>query len=128
MDLKEQIKNAYATPTEGGYPGLVKKLIAIGVQSYTVDVATATTLYRFAEGQHVLHPGNETALPIADQFQQEAFIAALRATQQGQTTYPEFLADIAKAGVRFYEATFVGEHKRVTYIGTRGVYEEEIPV
>ena len=34
---------------------------------------------------------------------------------------------IAKSGVRFYEATLIGT-KRVTYIGTGGYYEEEIPV
>ena len=34
---------------------------------------------------------------------------------------------IAKSGVRFYEATLQGT-KRVTYIGTGGYYEEEIPV
>lgn len=128
MTLKEQIEAVYATANSSGYPELVRKLIAIGVESYTVEVATATILYRFAAGNNVLHIGGKIANSVSDNFQKEAILIALQNTQQGKTTYPQFLKDIAEAGVRFYEATLSGDNKRVTYIGAGGSYEENIPL
>jgi uncharacterized protein YbcV (DUF1398 family) len=64
---------------------------------------------------------------ISSSFNRQAVIQAIRDNQQGKTDYPSFLNDIAKAGVRFYEATLEGSRKRVTYIGTGGSYEELIP-
>lgn len=125
MTLAAQIKEAYQTAT--GYPSLVNNLIAIGVQSYTVEVASGIVLYRFAGGVHELHSQNSIARVVMDQFDNDLTVKAVRDNQQGKTTFPEFLNDIANAGVRFYEATFAGD-LRVTYIGAGGFYEEAIPV
>ena len=124
MLLEEQIKEAYKVVK--AYPDLVLKLVTIGVQSYTVDVATGIMLYRFDGGKHVLHQAKQIARQVTDEFSYELTVQAVKDTQQGKTDYPSFLDDIAKAGVRFYEATFTG-NMRVTYIGVDGLYEEEIP-
>lgn len=125
MILAEQINEAYQTATS--YPNLVAKLISIGVQSYTVEVSTGITLFRFNIGFHELHLQNNVARTVNDNFHYDLTIKAVKDNQQGKTTFPEFLNDIAKAGVRFYEATFTG-NLRVTYIGAGGFYEEPIPV
>lgn len=125
MLLEEQIQEAYKNAAD--YPDLVIKLITLGVQSYTVDVGTGTILYRFDGGKHVLHLQNNIARTIADNFNHEGTVKAVKDNQQGKTDYPGFMNGIAKAGVRFYEATFTG-NLRVTYIGASGTYEEAVPV
>lgn len=109
------------------YPELAQGMVNIGIQSYTVDVVTGITLYRAANGETALKEGNGELTEIAPAFNNNATIQAVKDTQAGKINYPEFMAAIAKAGVRFYEATLMGT-KRVTYIGTGGFYEEEIPV
>ncbi|MEI9811022.1 MAG: DUF1398 family protein [Bacteroidota bacterium] len=125
MELHERIQKAYKNVKS--YPELVKKMLAVKIKSYTVDVATGTILYRFSKGRHVLHPGTAER-NIAAAFNNDQTIKAIRDNQQGKTDYPAFMEDIAVAGIRFYEATLEGDNKRVTYIGSGGFYEESIPV
>lgn len=125
MDLLNKMQEVYKTSTS--YPELVKKLIGLGILSYTVDVATSTILYRLSEGKNLVHPGQTNARTIAAKFDQPQTLQAISNTQQGKTDYPTFLDEIAMAGVRLYEATLHGPDKRVTYVGTGGQYEESIP-
>lgn len=124
MELHEKIQKAYKKASN--YPGLVKRLVAIKIKSYTVDVSTGTVLYRLNKGNHVLQLGNAERT-FAALFNNEQTVQAVRDNQQGKTDYPAFMQDIARAGVRFYEATLDGDNKRVTYIGSGGFYEEKIP-
>ena len=123
MNVLVNIQQAYQQAKN--YPDLVRKLIAIGIHSYTVDVTTGTILYRLSGGVNALHEAT-SAREISSSFNRQAVVQAIRDNQQGKTDYPAFLNDIAKAGVRFYEATLEGNRKRVTYIGTGGWYEELI--
>lgn len=125
MEKQEKIKQAYSGIKS--YPELVKNLISIGVRSYTVDTATGTILYRFGGGEDYLHLG-EASRTIHSKFNNDETVMAIRTNQRGKSTYPEFMEQIAAAGVRFYEATLEGNRKRVTYIGSGGSYEELIPV
>lgn len=125
MNYNEKIKECYKAAAN--YPDLAKRLSQIGVESYTVDTASSTILYRFSEGITILNPGNNNARIINESFDRQKTIEAVRSNQQGKTDYPGFMNEIAVAGVRFYEATLNGENKRVTYIGTGGFYEEMIP-
>jgi uncharacterized protein YbcV (DUF1398 family) len=125
MEQQISIQNAYKSAKN--YPDLVKMLIEIGIQSYTVDVITDTILYRLPEGQHVIHTDSKSRSASAP-FDEKLTIQAIRSNQQGMTTYQEFMDEIAKAGIRFYEATLTGQHKRVTYFGAGGQYIENIPV
>lgn len=124
--MQENIKAAYENASS--YPELVTKLIAVGVESYTVDVASGNILYRFAAGEHILHYGSAALRVIAGAFNEVNVIKAIRDNQQKKSTYPEFMDAIAQAGVRFYEATLTGNNKRVSYIGVQEKYEENIPV
>ena len=124
--MEEKIKQAYASSKS--YPELVSKLIAAGVQSYTVDTVTGIVLFRFANGENLLQSHGTQNRTIAPLFSKEETIKAIRDNQQGKSDYPTFMNDIAKAGVRFYEATLSGDNKRVTYIGSGGFYDEKIPL
>jgi len=126
MNIDEKIQEQYKTATS--YPDLVLKLIAIGVQSYTVDVATRIILYRFSDGENVIHNNSNEPVLVETAFDKELTVKAIRDNQQKKTDYPGFMKDIANAGVRFYEATLIGKNKRVTYIGIGDRYEETIPL
>jgi uncharacterized protein YbcV (DUF1398 family) len=126
MELYYEIQKAYKSARN--YPDLAQSLIGIGIQSYTVDVVTGIILYRFVEGNNVIHADEVQSRQVAVRFDERLTIQAIRSNQQGVTTYPQFMDEIAKAGVRFYEATLNGSNKRVTYIGAHGQYEETIPV
>jgi uncharacterized protein YbcV (DUF1398 family) len=126
MELLDKILALYATSKN--YPGLVKGLIALGIESYTVDVATGSILYRLYHGKTILHQIDIEPRNITLKFDRDKTIQAVRDTQQGKTDYPAFMNAIANAGVRFYEATLIGDNKRVNYIGLGGNYEEAIPL
>jgi uncharacterized protein YbcV (DUF1398 family) len=78
-------------------------------------------------GKNILHYG-EAQRAINPSFSLSGTVDAIRANQQGKSTYPEFMDAIAEAGIYFYEATLNGENKRVTYIARHGDYEESIPI
>ena len=122
--ILSQLQNVAASAKS--YPELAKGMISIGIQSYTVDTATGTTIYRIANGEFAIKEG-QGIRAIAAAFDNAATIQAVKDTQAGKTNYPHFMDAIAAAGVRFYEATLIGK-PRVTYIGTGGYYEEEIPL
>lgn len=126
--LVKEIKSIYQEAKN--YPDLVKKLIDIGIQSYTVDVSSGIILYRLAEGVTCEHEPNHVIelRKIEQQHDIDRTIQAIRNNQQGKTNYPTFMKEIAGAGVRFYEATLTGNNKRVTYIGVGSIYEEAIPI
>ncbi len=125
MEINDKIKECYKAASS--YPDLAKRLSQIGVESYTVDTASSTILYRFNEGKNTVHQGNTVARIINENFSEQKTIEAIRNNQQGKTDYPGFMNEIAEAGIRFYEATLSGNNKRVTYIGIGGLYEEAIP-
>lgn len=126
MSHNEQILNAYRSASD--YPDLAGRLLAIGVQSYTVETASGAIFYRFADGERVLHNGNSIARTIALEFDSHRTIAAIRNNQNGKSDYAGFMDEIAAAGVRFYEATLSGSAPKVTYIGIGGSYDEPIPL
>ena len=126
MSIAEEIKSAYSTSKN--YPEIAEKLADAGVLSYTVDVPTGITLYRFENGSLHLHTPATEPREIAKDFNRELTIEAVRDNQQGKTDYNGFINGIANAGVRFYETTLHGNSKRVTYIGIGGFYEEQIPI
>lgn len=126
MSVEEKLKTAYATAKS--YPELAAKLIDSGILSYTVEVAAGLMLYRLADGETIFHDSDIEPKVIAARFNTEQVIKAIRDNQQGKSTFPEFMDAIAAAGVRFYEATLNGDQKRVTYMGSGGFYQEEIPL
>lgn len=126
MDLKTSIEHAESTVMreQAGYPRLAQLLLRSGVRHYVVDTATGTTTHYGKE--ECMRSGTATNASGTD-FDKEKIIAALRAVQARETDYPQFLSQIAAAGVQTYLADL--EHHRVIYMGHGQRYEEsfELP-
>ncbi|MEK7854701.1 MAG: DUF1398 family protein [Acidobacteriota bacterium] len=120
----DQINEAYSGATS--YPDIVRNLIAIGVESYTVDAATDVTVFRLPEGKTIARfTGKEFRSPAAS-FDAAEVKNAIAINQKGQSDFPQFMDHIARAGVRFYEATLNGVNKRVEYFGIGASHTEAI--
>lgn len=127
MGTQEKINYAYEEARN--YSDLVEKLIALGINTYTVEVSSNTIIYRFDNGiNHVHLEAITSPRAVATNFNEALTIEAIRDNQQGKTDYPGFMDAIGKAGVRLYEASLAGTNRRVTYIGIGGTYEEPIPI
>lgn len=122
----EQINEAYSGADS--YADIVENLLAFGVKSYMVDVATSVTVFRLAGGEtNVRFTGKDFRAPEVD-FDAAEVKNAIAANQKGQTDFHQFMDHIARAGVRFYEATLNGENKRVEYFGLGASHVEAIPL
>ncbi len=120
----DQINQAYSGATS--YPDIVRNLIAIGVESYTVDAATDVTVFRLAGGETVVRfSGKELRSPVAI-FDASEVRNAIEVNQKGHSDFHQFMDHIALAGVRFYEATLNGANKRVEYFGIGASHTEAI--
>ncbi len=98
------------------YPQLFEALKNAGVDRYEVDVLKHEIKYIGGGATvPVAAPEGWTPLPRAEKFNAIELTQALERIQKGDTTYPQFLAEIAAAGVSFYR---VDMHPRtVTYHG-----------
>jgi len=122
----DEINNAYVGATS--YPEIVRNLIALGVESYTVDSATDVTIFRLSDGKTVTrYSNNEFRVPAKD-FDAVEVKNATVANQTGESDYHGFMDHIARAGVRLYEATLIGDNKRVEYFGIGESHVESIPL
>lgn len=126
MTIDEKIHEAYRN--SNNYLELVQMLIAAGVQSYTVDVATDIKLYRLSNHSTVLHSEEKAPRIIADTINVVRVQECIKASQACEMSYAEFMPAIAEAGVRFYDAQLAGPSKKVNYIGNGGNHEEFIPL
>lgn len=122
----EQIQKAYAGATS--YPEIVRKLIDLGVQSYTVDAASDLTVFRFSDGVTIARFTGKVLRVPTDDLDVSEVKKAIVANQKGESDYHGFMDHIARAGVRSYEATLVGDNKRVEYFGTGDSHVEKIPI
>ena len=121
-----EINNAYVVATS--YPEIVRNLIALGVESYTVDAATDVTIFRIGGGETVTRFSNGEFRVSAKDFDATEVKNAIVAKQTGESDYHGFMDHIARAGVRLYEATLIGDNKRVEYFGVGDSHIEAIPV
>src|SRR3989338_2290933 len=98
------------------YPELVNLLVKSGVTNYVADVTSRTITYFGKESFVEQSPGGPLA--ISDNFSKERVILAIKRTQMRETTYPEFLEEIAKAGVYKYEVDLTA--RKIKYIAKEG--------
>ncbi|MGA8037694.1 MAG: DUF1398 family protein [Candidatus Acidiferrales bacterium] len=115
--------------TEAGrktFPQCVQELLAVGVESYLVDLARMQKSSYGADGEAHAQKISLPAGPIADRFSHEDLIAAIRGAQRDEIRYPEFVKRARAAGVVAYWAFLTGQ--RVLYLGRQGeVHVEEFP-
>lgn|SRR5690606_20983146 len=122
--IEESVAASYAGTRD--FPTHVQAVVGQGVESYRVDFREHASAYFMPNGQsHTIdmpaHP-----VPIADAFDEPSVVAAIRAIQQGQILYPEFVDRIMRAGCVGYIVWLAGRH--VAYFGRRGeTYIERFP-
>jgi len=114
-------------PKVGGFPYLAESLRLAGVTRNRWSLPACQSLWLTAEGPVALQ-GTPLVTGPADvpSFDEAALIAALRIDQAGNSTFPEFLMAIWKAGVVGYDIDFAA--RTCTYFGVNGEkYVEEYP-
>lgn len=114
-------------PKVGGFPVLAEVLRQAGVHINSWALPSCQSIFLMDEGA-VVQQGTPLVTGTHDipDFDEDALIAAIRADQKGQSTFPEFLQAAWKAGVIGYDVDFM--ERKVMYFGSNGEsYEEEYP-
>jgi uncharacterized protein YbcV (DUF1398 family) len=109
------------------YPRFFEALKEAGVLYYVRDVPRHVITYVGAAEQHqALPPVGFRDLKTADRFDAQALKKALARIHRRETTYPQFLAEIAAAGVLSYRVDMA--KRTVTYMGGQGeTFVERVP-
>jgi uncharacterized protein YbcV (DUF1398 family) len=127
-NLEAAQKRALAIrPEVGGFPYLAETLRRAGVTRNLWFLPSCQSLFLTSDGP-VATQGTPLATGTMDvpPFNREALIAALRTDQEGQSTFPEFLAASWRAGVVRYDVDLTA--RTVTYYGCNGEeYVEAYP-
>ncbi|MCG3205056.1 MAG: hypothetical protein KCHDKBKB_01773 [Elusimicrobia bacterium] len=114
----EKIRKMYqrAAEEKWPYPYIFNSLKSFGVERYEVNVLTHEIKY-VGEGKSFVEgpPQGFSPLPAGAAYNLEALKLAIERVQRRETTYPQFLAEIAAAGVSFYRVDM--KPRTVTYHG-----------
>ena len=117
------------TQTQEGkmiFPEVVRRLLALGVESYFVDLAAGKETFYAADGETHTEPMKLKPGPVAAEFSPSGLLAAIRGAQADTIRYPEFVKRSTDAGVAGYWAFLTG--KKVVYFGRKGEsHMEEFP-
>ncbi|MGH6678111.1 MAG: DUF1398 domain-containing protein [Bradyrhizobium sp.] len=127
-NLKAAFQRAAAIrPKVGGFPYLAETLRRAGVTRNFWFLPACEALFLTNLGPVAMQETPlVTGMVDVPPFDRAAFIAALRADQAGQTTFPEFLAGSWRAGVVRYDVDFAA--RTVAYYGANGEeYAEAYP-
>ncbi|OEV06264.1 hypothetical protein AN219_35140 [Streptomyces nanshensis] len=127
-NLKAALERADAVrPKSGGFPYLAETLRQSGVTRCRMAVPSNAMLYLTGAGP-VAVQGTPlvTGMAGVPGFDRRAVIAALRADQAGETTFPEFVQGCWNAGVVWYDVDL--DARTCTYFGADGdSYTETYP-
>lgn len=127
-NLQAALERATAVrPKVAGFPYLAETLRQHGVTRCRMAVPSNAMLYLTGAGP-VTVQGEPlvTGMAGVSDFDRRALIAALRADQTGQTTFPEFVRGCWDAGVVWYDVDL--DARTCTYYGADGdSYTETYP-
>jgi uncharacterized protein YbcV (DUF1398 family) len=108
------------------FPEIVRQLSGVGCEQYHADLHRREKTYYMPDGESYVSPLNIDSERIGLIFSADQVVAALRAIQSKQITYPQFLACIVDAGCVGYFVNLAG--KRAIYMGRNGdSYVEHFP-
>ena len=110
---------AAVRPKVGGFPYLAEAMRQAGITRNYFDVPSMSMVFVTAKGA-VLRPGAllHTDPVVVPPFDKAALIAALRADQRGETTFPQFVEASFSAGIIRYEVDTT--ERTCTYYGCFG--------
>lgn len=101
------------------FPEIVGKMTADGVEWYSANLIMGMTTHYGADLNHHQTRWPEWERPeIGERFSGEKVVAAIRASQRGESVYREFLRRIAEAGVVYYTVHLTG--RKAVYFGRHG--------
>ncbi len=106
-------------PKVGGFPFLAETLRRAGVTKNIWSLPACQSIF-LADKAPVVKQGQPLVSGTADipAFDRDGLIKALRVDQNGESTFPEFLAASWRAGVVRYDVDF--EKRTVSYYGCNG--------
>lgn len=108
------------------FPDILRALGQVGVTHYHADFLRAEKTCYLRNGESHVEALPMPEVGIAAEFSAPAVAAAVRASQQGEVTYPEFLTRAREAGCIGYVVYLDG--RRVVYTGRAGdEHVERIP-
>jgi len=118
--VKQVIEEGVAASHAGtrSFADFVGALVAHGVESYRVDYRQRSTTHFLPTGEWHTVAIESPSIPIAEAFDREGIVAAVRGAQRGEVKYPEFLERTMRAGCVGYVVWIAGRH--VVYFGRRG--------
>jgi len=126
---QEQIKAVQerAVTEKWPYPYLFNSLKSIGIERYEVDVPTHEVKF-VGEGASLSAPAPAgfNGLTVAPRLDPDGLKAAIARSQARETTYEEFLSEIAAAGVTFYRVDM--RPRTITYHGIDRRHKHVEPV
>lgn len=114
-------------PKVNGFPYLAEALRQAGVLRYVYQLPSGQCLFHTADGA-VANQSEviATGMLTVPRFDKDAFIRVLRTSQNGDSTFPEFLKGCWETGIVSYEADLIA--RQVTYHGAAGEnYVEDYP-
>ena len=121
--IKHSLTNSYQGKV--AFPQVVKELLDSGIERYYVDLVANKNIYYNQHEAFSLETPVHTGFTRRP-FSQEGVVQAIRASQNGQIDYNEFLHQIIEAGTVGYTAFLTG--KQVHYFGALGdVHVEKFP-
>ncbi|HMD22250.1 MAG TPA: DUF1398 family protein [Alloacidobacterium sp.] len=100
------------------FPQVLQKLGEIGVESYHADLYRKEKTYYMPSGESHVEGVEFGSYQVADAFDMNGVRRALLRVQQAQSSYVEFIAEIAAAGVSQYWVYLGG--RRAVYTSRRG--------
>jgi uncharacterized protein YbcV (DUF1398 family) len=110
------------------FPEIVRRLIAAGFESYSVDFRRRTAIYYLPNGDSLELAFVDDDSPIAASFKERAIKDAIREAQTAAPgySYKGFCEKVKKAGCAGYIVSFAG--RRALYFGrTADTHVEHFP-
>jgi uncharacterized protein YbcV (DUF1398 family) len=106
------------------FPQTVERLRNIGVERYHADYARGEKTFYLAAGESIVvaSPWGDDA--VANDFNAAEIEAAVRRSQRGQHTYPDFIRETKAAGCVGYFVQITG--RRALYFGRNGETHVEL--
>lgn len=125
MSLIETIRETEHLAFAGrmGFPEVVARLSAEGVERYCADLDALRKTFHTASGVTIEELRLTEPPAIAQAFSPDAVIKALEAIKQGQIQYPEFLRRIMAGGCICYLVFLAG--RKTIYFGRHGDFHVE---
>jgi uncharacterized protein YbcV (DUF1398 family) len=106
------------------FPEIVARLAAVGVERYHADYTRQEATYYTAGGDSLVVAVPHEPTPTPVEFSQAAVADAVRQSQRGEHTYPDFVRKTMAAGCVGYFVQISG--RRVIYFGRSGESHVEL--